>query len=532
MIGTVQDMTDRRRVEHELRVAKQTAEQASRAKTAFLAMMSHEIRTPLNGVLGTLGLLKDTRLDPDQHSLLETALESSEALLTILNDILDFSKMEAGRLDLEPAPFDPWALVSSVFDLTEPLARHKGLTLVKTLAGSLPPALVGDANRIRQILLNLVSNGIKFTESGHILITGSSSIDEDGRRRLRFEIEDTGIGIPRDKQSELFIDFNQLDRSYARKFGGTGLGLAIVRRLVETMNGRMGFMSAPGIGSNFWFEIPLEPATMPAEIREDIIESSASATGQQRLRILVAEDNRTNQLIIKRLLEKQGHHVDVVGNGLEAVAAVGNVPYDCVLMDIAMPEMDGIEATHAIRSLSEPTRSVRIIALTANVMAEDFTAYAAAGMDACIAKPLRMDELNSLLAYMCAPVDPVAVPPPAPADEESTPIIDSEMLGSLQESLEGTTLDEVLNIFVLDIQDRAARIGQAGINGDTKTIRFEVHAMASSARALGAMRLWQHARQVEELCDQGKTDEAFTLVQTIETIARETSDAMSRWMAA
>lgn len=377
--------------------ARDAAEAASRAKSDFLAMMSHEIRTPLSGMVGMIDLLRETPLNPEQQRFTTLAKESSDGLLNVVNDILDFSKLEAGRISPESIEFDIVHLVEGVASLMTSKARDKGLDLTAVISDDLPQWLKGDRNRIRQVLLNFVNNAIKFTDAGRVSIEVSHRILTDGQLELRAEVSDTGIGIGAATQQQLFNPFVQADTSVSRKYGGTGLGLAICKRLCGIMGGAIGVESDPGKGSRFWF-------TARCGIGAPRILGAPSLVPDinRSIKVLVAEDSPIIATLISSLLKKQNFDVHMVANGVQAVAAVTKDTYDVVLMDVNMPEMDGISATRAIRELAEPQSELPIIALTANAIVGQREIYLAAGMNDYVTKPIQPHALFQAIARWVA----------------------------------------------------------------------------------------------------------------------------------
>jgi PAS domain S-box-containing protein len=376
VIGISQDVT-------ELLVARDAALAATAAKSQFLANMSHEIRTPMNGVLGVLHLLKHEPLSADGRRLLAEALGCGAMLSELLNDIIDFSKVEAGKLELTAEALDPSALLRSVADLLEPQADQKGLRLTVEAPAAGQAWVAADPVRLRQALFNLIGNAVKFTLEGGV--TARLSITPDPRgARLRFEIEDTGVGIPFDAQAGLFERFSQADGSTTRRFGGAGLGLSITRRLAQLMDGDIGFSSTPDRGSTFWLEILAPVAQAPAATPDD---DEADAPMLEGLEVLLVEDNAVNRLIATRMLEALGARVATAEDGQAGIVAAAR-GYDLIFMDIQMPIMDGVEATRAIRALPGPAGAAPIVAMTANALAHQTAAYAEAGMNGSVAKPL------------------------------------------------------------------------------------------------------------------------------------------------
>jgi predicted ATPase/signal transduction histidine kinase/ActR/RegA family two-component response regulator len=376
----------------DLSIAKEAAEAANRAKSEFLAVMSHEIRTPMNGMLGMMQLANMEATNPSQKEYLETAQYSAEALLAILNDILDFSKLEAGTLEFESISFDLGKTANSVINLMSTPAREKGIAVQLDYPDDLPRFVQGDIGRLRQVLLNLVGNALKFTEQGSITLRITQVPASSDR--LRFTVSDTGIGIAPDALARLFQSFSQADNSITRRFGGTGLGLSICKKIVEMQDGRIGVESTEGVGSDFWFELPLPPSQPPLE-KAAPREALATLTGG--MHILVAEDNEINQRVAQSLLQKAGHRVDVVADGRAAVDAASDELYDVILMDMHMPEMDGLEATRLIRAMSAPYSNVPIVALTAAGQVSDVQTCLDAGMNYFLTKPIRVDRLRAVL---------------------------------------------------------------------------------------------------------------------------------------
>jgi signal transduction histidine kinase/CheY-like chemotaxis protein len=376
--------------------ALEEAAASSQSKSQFLAMMSHEIRTPMNGVIGMVSLLKRTKLDREQTGYVDVISVSAEALMTILNDILDFSKMEARKLDLETVAFSLRDLLHSISTLMGHRAAGKQLRLGMEGLETLPERLVGDPMRLRQILINLVGNAIKFTDQGQVILRVRT--EEKGERVLvRIEVEDSGIGIAEPAQANLFTRFNQADSSTTRKYGGTGLGLAICKQLVDLMDGHIGVESEIDRGSRFWFEFPLRRDDGSFD-RAEMAEAGPAAGLRPGLRALVAEDNRVNQLVIDGILASVGIKASFVTNGREAADAAGVGQFDFILMDGHMPEMDGIEATRLIRALPGAAGRVPIIALTANALSGDRETYLGAGMNDYVSKPINTSDLLAAIA--------------------------------------------------------------------------------------------------------------------------------------
>lgn len=392
-----EDVTEEERAAKALVAARDAAEAASRAKSDFLAIMSHEIRTPMAGMMGMIHLLAETQLDQEQQELAATAQESARNLLVVVNDILDFSKLEAGEVMPEAIDFNIENPIRSVVALLAPKARGQGLSLTAALAPELPRILKGDPSRVSQILLNLVGNAIKFTETGAVTIAVSHRIVQDDGIELRIAVTDTGIGLAAEALKFLFNPFTQADTSVSRKYGGTGLGLAICKRLCETMGGSIGVESQPGTGSTFWFTVLCRPGNDVPDVAAPPL-APLAVVDAAALCILVAEDNAIVRTLISKLLARRGYRADLVCNGREAVEAVQRKRYDLVLMDMQMPEMDGISATRRIRASNGPERDLPIIALTANATVGQREICLAAGMNSFLTKPIQPDGLYDAIS--------------------------------------------------------------------------------------------------------------------------------------
>ena len=564
-VGVRTDITVLKEQEGSLADALEKAEAASRSKSAFLAMMSHEIRTPMNGVLGTLELLGGTGLDAQQRHYADVSEKSARDLLVLLDDILDLSKMDAGRFELEAVAFDLKALVNQVSEIFRAKAENKGIDLTVSIEDPAPHAIKGDPGRLRQILLNLVGNAVKFTDRGFIDVRvlagclqdeGDTSMD---RPCLRFEIEDTGPGIPEDRAKNLFREFTQLDSSYSRIYGGTGLGLAICRKLAELMGGRIGVASKPGIGSLFWVEIPFQaaPETVIVTRSENGPDSPKSlAIGPAR--ILIVDDSETNRMVACELLAQTPVEIETATDGIDAVFKAQTQVFDAILMDVSMPRLDGFEATAMIRALDHPTAQAPIVAMTAHTSPEDRLRCQQAGMTGFLAKPLNgtslrqavhdalagIETLTATDAQENCPADNDGEQPVAAAGdghrqsgidlldddtastpnllEPAAPVLDQGILDAMAADTSPDIVPVILDTFLNEIPTRMFGIAKCLAAEDLAGVAFHAHPLKGSSGSFGCMLLHFAARDLETAAKNGDVDAAVAAHDRLQAVVDRT----------
>src|ERR1700722_7196882 len=528
LAGTLLNARHQRR----LALAKDAAEAGTRARSTFLASMSHEIRTPMNAVLGLASSLIETPLDDEQRQSVAAINASGGHLLRILNDILDFAKMEAGQVELECIAFSPEVAAANMMSVMGARARAKGLALTLDCSSDLPVAVAGDAGRINQILMNLVSNAVKFTERGRVTIKVECLGRESGNAAIKWSVIDSGPGIPAEQIEKLFGEFVQADNSIARRYGGSGLGLAICKRLVGLMGGDIGVTSREGEGSEFWARLTLPEASEFDHVKKeagsgkaDVLAAAIKALGRPA-RVLLAEDNATNQMVVARMLNGFDIALTVAADGAEAVEAVANFPFDIVFMDMCMPHMDGLQAAAAIRARGGALAQLPIVALTANVFPEDIKACRDAGMGEFIAKPMRKHDLVEAMtralpsaARVTTPVLPAAAvvltAADATADKAS---IESEKLDELEAEIGLDGLAATLVVFLRETEASLRRFETLSCDKDRATIKVEAHTLKGARGTVGLVRLAAVAKELEATAAEIATDRYVAAVARLKAV--------------
>jgi signal transduction histidine kinase/DNA-binding response OmpR family regulator len=508
----------------QLRDERALAVKANEEKSSFLAMLSHEVRTPLNGILGTVELLRHTVLTAKQKDYVETLNHAGRALLTLLNDVLDLAKAEAGKIELTPGPVNPRLLLQSMTDLMAGRAREKGVVLECAVADDVPETVLADEVRLRQILLNLISNAVKFTDHGRVDVTLRRDIDtasgRRGRHRLLWEVRDTGIGIPRQAIGTLFDRFVQIDSSSTRRHEGTGLGLAICRELVEIMGGSIGAESREGEGSRFYFALDLEAVDRPVAIVEEIPYRALELTaGYEPATVLIVDDVEMNRDVLGELMRNEGFIVEVAGDGASALQRVAEKAFDAIVLDIFMPDMDGMTVAQKLRRDHE---SLVIIGLTAATDPALFAACRQSGMDEVLSKPASPRELSTRIRQLTG----------TGRDVSQLPVLDDAILRRFRDSLGETKMAAIVSQFRDSSQAQLETIGKSLQTRDLSSLTVESHRLSGTASTLGLVRLGAVAEDISVKARQGEAGlDNFDAEAVLTTLHADSLQALTKAMS-
>lgn len=530
------DISERVRNDKALHKAMIQIKQANKAKSEFLAVMSHEIRTPLNAIIGASNLLLETSLKDEQKLFAETAASSGQMLLALINDILDYSKLEEGKMVLEKSDFNIAFLVNETCELFRIDAAKKNITMQTLISPNVPDFVNGDSGRIRQVLLNLVSNAVKFTKSGSIKVIVELESQLDDRLLISIKVEDTGIGIPKKVQSMLFDKFSQVDATFARKYGGSGLGLAIVRNIAKLMDGDIQCESVEGTGSTFTVNLKLWEAVDEAgncdvenNISDNLIDKKQNDSAVLKSgRILLVEDSMANQVIAMAYLNKSGYTVDAVAEGNEALTALNTRPYDIVLMDLSMPGMDGFEATKIIRNMEGEISRIPIIAMTANAMQGDKEACLQAGMNDYLSKPVDKDVLlNKVSQWLLLKAEKKN----SASESNAHEVLDYFVLQQLEKDTSATITKKIINVFIKETHKRIKRITEACSQEDYSIIEQEVHVLKSSAGTYGVLKLRQIAMQLDAAFRSQQYNDILEMSLTLVDVAYQSLNKLTDYVA-